>query len=80
MPLLAPAFREINFQRIRQRIEAGDHAADVAAEINATAAPESPVTADDLTRFLKVQSISSRKMLLRKPRGTHNCQAVNAAV
>ncbi|MFY1050476.1 hypothetical protein ACOQNP_02500 [Ectopseudomonas khazarica] len=65
MPLLAPAFREINYSRIK-KISATSGNETAAAAINHTQGEGSNVTADQVAGYLTIQSIASVKMAVSK--------------
>jgi hypothetical protein len=68
MPILAPGFRELNYQRTRSKAAKGVSSQDIAQKMNETIQPEDPLTPADINGYLKVQKYASQQMLLRKRR------------
>jgi hypothetical protein len=66
MPLLAPLFRELNFQRIRQLDAGGYQPATIARIVNDETGPKDRITAPDVRSYLKIQKLGSEKMLISK--------------
>lgn len=64
MPLLAPAFRELNFHRINQLSGADLSPSTIAGVINDETNHALRITAADVRSYLKIQAAASKQMLV----------------
>lgn len=64
MPLLSIPFREINYSRIRELIDAGLSCESIASVITDESPSGTKLTATDIRGYIKVQETASVKMLI----------------
>lgn len=64
MPVLAPAFREINYRRIETLAKDGNSDATIASFVRDKTGAN--VTTEDITAYRKVTGLASQKMLVSK--------------
>lgn len=64
MPLLSPAFREINYSRIRELIDAGFSYETIAKVMNDENPSGIKLTASDIRGYLRLQGEASARMLI----------------